>query len=144
MVIRIRSGRHPHEVALLAAAFLMGVAGVVIFDTVASTTVRALPQPWGHVMYGVLAIGSAIALTGVFWPGIAGAVIERAGLVALVGASLGYAVAIFAINGPRGLAFTTFLTAFALANVFRAVQISKEITEMQAAAVILRDGEGPR
>lgn len=142
MTISIRSGKHPHEVALLLAAFLMGVLGTFFFKTVASTTVRTLPYPSGHILYGALAVGSLASLAGIFWPGIVGALVERAGLIGLVGVSAGYAGLIFAVNGPRGMAFTTFLVAFAAANVFRVFQISQEIKQVQAAGVLLDGGEG--
>ncbi|AXB47319.1 hypothetical protein A4R43_36740 [Amycolatopsis albispora] len=108
---------------------------------VASTTVRALPEPFGHVLYASLAVGSVISLAGVFWPGVTGALVERAGLIGLIGLSFCYAGMILVVNGWRGTAFTVFLTAFGLANLFRAFQISREIKELTAARAFLNGGD---
>lgn len=141
--MQIRSGRHPHEVAMLGAAFLIGVVGLAFFNQVATALVRALPHPFGHILYGGLAAGAAIALAGVFRRGILPALLERSGLTALAVFLLIYAVAVVVNSGLRGLAFSVFVGAFSLANLIRVRQIGREIDEYQAARVILtRQGKG--
>ncbi|GLW91781.1 hypothetical protein [Actinokineospora globicatena] len=134
----IRSGRNPHEVALLAAAFVLGLAGLTAFGQVATTTVRALPDPFGHVLYGGLAVGALVSLVGVFLAGYIGPLLERAGLIGLALLCAGYAVTILGLFGGRGLSFALFMLAFAAANLVRARQIGRELDEMQAVEVLVR------
>lgn len=137
MVLEIRSGKHPHEVALLFAALLLGLAGTLFFDETASTTARALPTPFGHVMYAGLGIGALVSLTGVFWRGLTGALVERAGLVTASTWSLGYGVVILINSGWRGLMFGGFMVAFAAASLVRVKQIGSEARQMEATRVLL-------
>lgn len=134
----IRSGRHPHEVAMLVAALALGSAGAVAFDAVATTTARALTVPWGHVLYAGVALGAAITLTGITFHGVLFALLERAGLMALAGFLLVYAAAVIANSGVRGVAFAVFVGAFSVANLARAAQIGREIREHRAAETLLR------
>lgn len=136
-MLGVRTGKHPHEVALLVAAFLMGTVGLLFFNTVATTTTRALPFPFGHILYGGLAIGSGVALVGVFWSKLTGALVERVGLYSLAGLSLGYAALIVANSGARGAGFGVFMAAFAIANLIRARQINREIGELVAVRRVL-------
>lgn len=146
MPLEIRSGKHPHEVALLIAAAFGGVCGLLFFSTLASTTVRALPIPFGHVLYAGLAVGAGIALAGVFSKGLWGARTECIGLWFMSGHCAAYAVGIFAAAGPGGSLIIGFMVAFGAANLIRAVQIGNEIEQMEAARIVLgvRDREsGP-
>jgi hypothetical protein len=146
MPLEIRSGKHPHEVALLIAALLGGVCGLLFFSTLASTTIRALPVPFGHILYGGLAAGAGIALVGVFSNGARGARTECIGLWFMSGHCAAYAVGIYAAAGPGGTLITGFMVAFGVANLVRAVQIGNELEQMEAARIVLgvRDREnGP-
>lgn len=131
MVLEIRGGKHPHEVALLVVTFILGLAGALFYSTVASTTVRALPAPFGQVLYIGVSFTAAVALVGVFQPGVLGALIERTGLWSLSAWSLVYAGVILANSGARGIMFGGFMTGYAVANFIRARQISKEIAVIQ-------------
>jgi hypothetical protein len=141
MPLEIRSGKHPHEVALLFAAFLGGACGLLLFSTLASTTVRALPVPFGHVLYAGLAVGSGVALVGVFLRGMRGARTESIGLWFMSGHCVAYAVGIFVASGARGSLVAGFMVALAVANLIRAVQIGSEIEQMEAARIVLGVGD---
>jgi hypothetical protein len=133
----IRSGRHPHEVALLVACVLLGLAGLVAYGKVATTTIRGLPEPLGYLLYAGLLAGGVVALAGSFMPGLAGPLIERIGLASLGLLCVAYAVAVLAFFPTRGLSFAVFMLAFTAANVFRMRQISRELTELQAVEVVI-------
>lgn len=141
MPLEIRSGKHPHEVALLTAACLGGVFGLLFFSTLASPTIRALPVPFGHVLYAGLAIGSGTALAGVFLNGRRGARTECIGLWFMSGHCAAYAVGIFAAAGLKGSLIIGFMVALAVANLVRAVQIGNEIEQMEAARIVLGVGD---
>jgi hypothetical protein len=137
MVLSFRSGKHPHEVALLSAATLFGVCGLFFFPFVATTTARALPVPFGHLLYAGLFIGSAISLVGVFWRGLTGALIERSGLFSVSVWGFSYGIAILINSGARGIGFGLFMASFAIANIVRVWQINHEIDQVEAARIVL-------
>jgi hypothetical protein len=142
MVLEIRSGKHPHEVAMLLAGLLLGVAGAVFFDETATTTARALPYPFGHIMYAGLGLGCAIALTGVFWHGLTGALVERAGLVSVSIWSLIYGAVVAINSGVRAVGFGGFMLAFAVASLIRVKQIGVEARQMEATRMLLDQPPG--
>jgi hypothetical protein len=146
MVIEIRGGKSPHEVALLLACVLLGGVSVIAFDRVASASARALPIPWGLVMYAGLVVTALVALIGVFSRGVVGALTERIGLWSSTAWCLGYGVIIVANSGARGILFGGFMLSVAIAHVVRARQISAEIDQMIAArtlTAVTTDGERP-
>lgn len=141
-----RGDRDPHELAFVIAAFLLGVAGTVSFSRIATTNVRMLPTVWGYVLYGGLAVLAAVTLVGIFVHGVVGALLERAGLISLALFLLAYGVGFLAVAGWRGVGPAVFVTAFAVANVVRARQISRAVRgAYQLAEVIAPEepGEGP-
>ncbi|MFJ1765077.1 hypothetical protein ACIOD2_32450 [Amycolatopsis sp. NPDC088138] len=142
MSVYIRRGKHPHEVVLLAAAFLLGLSGSLAFNATATSTARTLPFPFGHLLYAGMAFGAAIALVGVFWPGITGALIERAGLILVSTWSLVYGVVVLFNSGARGIMFGGFMAAFAAASLWRVWQIAKEAREVAAARAYLKRAGG--
>ena len=138
----IRRGKHPHEVGLLFATFVIGGFGTFAFNSSANSASRALPYPMGQIMYGALALGSAVAIAGIFWPGITGALVERAGLVAVSLMCAGQGAATLVGFGLRGLAYGGILAAFAVASLWRVLQIRREVQEILAAHEFLRPGGG--
>lgn len=142
MVIGIRSGKHPHEVCLLTAAWMLGVIGLVAFDKIATNNVRALPTFYAYILYASLVVGSSIALFGIFRKSLVGALVERAGLIGLSTLLLAYCGIVAIYTGFRGTSFIVFVGAFATANIIRTFQITKEIDQMRAAAVILSPETG--
>lgn len=131
--MHIRRGKHPHEVGLLFATMVIGGFGTVAFDRSATSVVRALAQPYGQVMYAALATASAVAMSGIFWRGITGALIERAGLIAIAPLCLGLGASTLAGFGLRGLAFGAIFASFAAASACRVWQIRREVKEILAA-----------
>ena len=131
--MHIRRGTHPHEVALLSATFLTGLFGTFAFNSSANSAARSLPHPYGQILYGAMALGSAVAIGGIFWRGITGALVERAGLIAVSLIGLGQGAAILVGFGLRGLGFGLFMAAFAIASFVRVGQISRETREIVAA-----------
>lgn len=133
-MIVIKSGRHPHEVLILLGCLVYGLAGIVAFDAVAISSLRALPEAWGRSFYILLAVGAAVPLIGAFRRGLEGPLTERAGLLILTALNLAFAVSIAAAVWPRGLGFVTFNVAIAGANIWRWFQIGRELKEIAAAA----------
>jgi hypothetical protein len=125
---------------MLTAALVLGGAGLVAFSRVASPTVRALPGPFGYILFAGLFLSSSVSLWGVFWRSLAGSVVERSGLFAMALICVSFSFVVYARSGFQGLNFIVFMIAFAVANLTRVRQIGHEITEQQAVTVVLRQG----
>lgn len=129
----IRRGKHPHEIALLTALLVTGAFGTFAFDRSATTASRGLSYPYGQILYATLGLGSLVAIVGIFWPGITGALIERAGLIAVSAMCAGQGAATFVGFGIRGIAYGGIMAAIAGASLWRVMQIRKETREIVAA-----------
>lgn len=132
-MIVIKSGRHPLAVTLLVFCAVSGVSNLLAYSKSATNVLRALPPAFGLVFYGLLALGSAVALVGVFWPGLTGPHLERSGLLMLTGVFSAYAVLVIPL-GLRALFFSLLLFGFALGNFLRVLQIGRDLKRIRAAA----------
>lgn len=142
----IRSGRHPHEAALLVVFAVAGISGLLAPDRTSNQVLKTLSAPGLYVFFGVLAVGSLLALVGTFTKGLKGPTIELFGLAILTLELLGYGVAIFGAVGPRGLLSALLPIGVAAANTVRIWQIVGEVKAVRAAAVVTRTErhvEGP-
>lgn len=122
----IASTRNPFETLIVAAFGLYCVTGLVAFDSVATTTLRGYPVPFGHVFLAVGLVTCSVALTGIIRAAtVKGVLWERAGLTGLAGVGFAYGCWGVGTTGVRALAFCLFLFAMAAAAAWRAVQISR-------------------
>lgn len=134
-MIIIKSGRHPLAVTLLAFCVVSGVGGVVTYGRSASTVLRTFPEPLGRIYYSVLALGSVLAIVGIFWRGFGGPRLEKSGLWMLAGLFTSYGVMAITVAGWRALFFALLLFGFALGSLLRIIQIRRELKKVIAAAV---------
>lgn len=140
----IRSGRHPHEVVILSVFALASVAGVAAPYRVSGQTLLALPPFSLYLFYIVLGAGSFLSLVGVFLRGIKGPVVEMYGLGVLSLNLAGYGVAIWGLLGSSGTFFGLLTVGIALGNVWRIVQVFRELKLArvgEAAARVRSAGE---
>lgn len=140
----IRSGRHPHEVMFLVSLSIVGVAGLIASNETANRVLKALPPLALVLFYAVLAVGTLLALFGVFTKGLKGPVIESFGLGVFALQLLSYGFAVMAFAGWGGLLSATFPVCMGIANVWRVVQIVGEIRAARVGLVLApRQAEGP-
>jgi hypothetical protein len=129
--VRVITGRHPFEVAILGAATLCGLA-LALTDSTPKSAATAMPG-LVQVLWQVLLIaGGIIGLVGVFWPGRLAAHMgtEAVGIVLLGTATSMYAVALFTVSGQQALAAGAFVTAAALASWTRLWQIFRDLRKV--------------
>ena len=126
-MIIMKSGRHPLVVTLLVFCVVSGLANLLAYQKSATNVIRAMPTALGYGYYLVLALGALVTLAGVFWRGIDGPLLERAGYWMLAGLFISYGVIAVMVAGPRALFTASILFGFALGSVLRNVQISREL-----------------
>lgn len=121
----------PFEIFILAVCLVNGVAILVGGPRPASIQASlnlTLVLVWGWM----LVVGSALALTGVFWRGrlTTSYLIEQMGLIITGGATLIYALAVVQSVGVAGLFAAGISLAFAFACIFRTLVIHKYINQL--------------
>lgn len=129
------SGRNPFELFILGFSLVTTLPLMWGSPPPASTT--ALLGPFlVHVWAGILAVGCAVALVGVFWTGLrhvghwnptaaGGLLIEGFGLVAVGVGDIIFAVAAFGLSNSRGVVAGGIVLGFALACLWRSWLIKR-------------------
>jgi uncharacterized membrane protein len=124
----VTSTRNPFEVLLVSAFGIYCAAGLVAFDKVATTVLRAFPEPWARVFLGLALVTCVIVLIGIGRSSVAvGVLLERAGLVGLGAVCAAYTVWAFGNTGVRALGFGLLLGALAASSLLRAWQIARAL-----------------
>lgn len=125
----ITSTRNPFETLIVAAFGLYCIVGLIAFESVATTTLRGYPTPFGHLFLAIGLVTCSVALTGIIRAAtVRGVLWERAGLTGLAGVGFAYACWGIGTTGVRALAFCLFLLSMAIAAAWRAWQISRART----------------
>lgn len=132
--IRVVTGRHPFEVAILAASAVCGLA-LALTDTSPRSAAAAMPGLIEVLWQMFLVAGGTIGLVGVFWPGrlLAQLGTEAVGVVLLGTATTMYSFALLAVVGMQGLAAASFVTAAASASWVRLWQIWRDLRKAMIA-----------
>jgi hypothetical protein len=132
--VRITSGRHPYEVALLIAAPLVG-AIVLLTDARSRAVTIAMPAPVRAVWVVLLILAGGSGLTGVFWSGRieVGLSIEAVGVLVLGSSASMYAVAVLAVGGLPAAAAGGFTAAVSAGSWWRLLQIWGDLRRVDRA-----------
>lgn len=120
--------RRPHELMLLAVSVLLGVA-FFAGSAPPPTTVEALLPDWVRdLWYGLLLGSGSVGLIAVWLRDIAtGLLLERIALMVNAAALVIYITAIIAVGGRPGVGAGAFLAGWSIANIIRAVQITRDL-----------------
>jgi hypothetical protein len=131
--IRITSGRHPYEVALLIAAPLVGV--IMILSSARPRSMAAMPMPVSVIWIALLIVAGATGLAGVWWPGRIelSLSIEAVGVLVLGSATSMYTVAVLATTGFAAAAAGGFSAAIAGGSWWRLSQIQRDLRKLDRA-----------
>jgi hypothetical protein len=132
--VRITSGRHPYEVALLIAAPSVGVI-MLLSDPRPRPIATAMPMPVSAVWIALLILSGATGLAGVWWPGRIemSLSIEAVGVLVLGSATSMYTVAVLAVAGLAGAAAGGFGAAVAGGSWWRLTQIWRDLGKLDDA-----------
>lgn len=122
----IVSGRHrPHEILLLVVSLLTGFAYTV--GTPPPQSVAALLPEWAVRVWAVgLVVSGAVGLTGALTQRGWSLQVEQAAMLIGAAALVWYAAAVFPF-GLRAMFATAIAGAWAVANVWRARQIHRDL-----------------
>lgn len=133
-LLEITTGRHPFQVATVAACPLSAIAILVTNEHPPSLDL-ALPPPLADVWLFCLAASGVVALTGAYWTGKldTGLLTEGGGVAVLASALTTYGAALFVVNGGNAIGAGAFLLAIAVAGWWRTVQIVVDVRKVWRA-----------
>ena len=139
--VPVTSGRHPFEVAVLAAS---AVAGLLLFatDTSPGSVREGMPGAVQTVWQVGLVVAGVVGLVGLWWQGRRlddGLAVETVGVGGLGTVCAMYTAALFVVSGTQAIAAGAFVAAVAAASWWRIGQIIKDMHRGVAAAE--EDGE---
>lgn len=126
IITPIRWSRSPIQSFFL---FLLMVSGILIALNLSRNAItRDMGEPWASIWGGILAVGSAVALVGAYWPlKTTGMLIERSGVLLLGGGSLYWAFMIFKRNEFDSLFTELIVILFAIACFVQVRYINKHM-----------------
>lgn len=132
-IIIITGKQRHHEQLLLAFSVVAGVA--FLLGAPRSAVTQQLDEALVNVWAAGLAVSGVVGLAGCFWRNNLGRglLLERSGMLIGAAAVFGFAVQVYAVAGGRGLFTSGFYLAWALANVARSLQISKDLRDTRGA-----------
>jgi hypothetical protein len=127
-IVVVTGRQRPHEVLLTAVSVLVGLA-FTLGSPPPGSVVALLPRWEIHVWAGMLLASGLVGVVGLWrWRDVgAGLRLEAAAMLSGSGALLMYVVAVFLASGIRALLAGGFVAAWAVANVWRADQIRREL-----------------
>lgn len=133
-LLEITTGRHPFQVATVAACPLAALAILITREHPPSLD-AALPPPLADMWLVALAAGGVTGLVGAYWPREldTGLLTEGSGVALLASMLTIYATALFLVNGSAAVASGAFLLAIAVAGWWRAAQIIADVRKVWRA-----------
>lgn len=134
MIVVAVAHPRPHEMFLLGVSVLLGVGYLV--STPAPASLAASVPRWTVLLWaGALAVSGVVGLLGCLWRGniTTGLGLERAALIMSTAALLLISAASLLVNGERAVFSLGLMGAWGLANVYRCVQIRRDLRQIADA-----------
>lgn len=131
-LLRIRTGKHPHEIVVIIATILLGTVGALWPEQINAAIANEFNWPWSTAYWVALAGAGVITMWGILDHRIDGLLVERAGLTlqaTLFGLYI-YAVAQYA--GFSGFVGMVLPAAFAAGSLARCWQIRTDLALLKA------------
>lgn len=132
--VQVTTGRHPFEIAILAATVFVGLVLAVT-----GRAPRSAEETMGHAVLTLwmtlLSLAGLIALVGAWWRGRieTGLRVEMAGVLLLAAGVSMYVIAVFTVSGWAALVAGGFVAAIAVGAWARAVQIGLDLRRIDRA-----------
>jgi hypothetical protein len=132
--LEITTGRHPFQVAIVAACPLSALL-IIIGGVNPPSLERILGPQYVTLWLAVLVASGALTLVGIWWrhPLGWGIMVESGGLFGLATATTVYCTAIGIQSGLRGLASGMLIFAIAVACWWRALQAIRDVMRLHRA-----------
>ncbi len=132
-LLEITTGRHPFQVAVVAACPVTATA-VLVSGELPPSLATALPG-LGNVWLGILLAGGVTAQVGAYWRGRldTGLIIEAGGMCLLAAMLTVYVCALIWINGAAAVAPAAFMGGMSVAAWWRIMQLANDVRKVWRA-----------
>lgn len=131
-LLHVRTGRHPHEILVLAFTAVLGLIGAIVPESISDAISHEFPWPWSMVFWIAMLLSSLVTLFGIFNHKIEGLLIERAGLT-MHASMLGiYTYAVLQYAGLGGLVGMVLPLALICGNLWRCFMIRTDLVLLTA------------
>lgn len=137
-LLNVRTGRHPHEVAVLGVTVFIGGVGAILPTSVSEAVVHVM-DGWSRFYYAGLAFFAAVAITGIFRHKIEGMLVERFAISVVALYYAIFAACVLSFRGLGGLMSVALPLAYCGANLARCWQIRTDLALLKS---YLRDHPG--
>lgn len=125
-LLNVRTGRHPHEVAVLAVTVFIGVVGAIAPTAVSAAVVHVM-DGWSRFYYAGLGFFAAVAIAGIFRHKIEGMLVERFAITVVALYYFVFAACVLSFRGIGGLMSVALPLAYCGANIARCWQIRTDL-----------------
>lgn len=127
--VAITTGRHPHELAFIVTAIVIG--GLLIITGYHPRSTETMPPLLQQVWPTALLIGGSVSLVGVSWRALERSLfIEMLGMILLGGTLTLYTLALIRYSGAAAATSGGFAFAFGAGSWWRAVQIQRDLKRL--------------
>jgi hypothetical protein len=109
--------------AIMTCGFGIYCAMALIVPRIGGHVLMHFPLLWGRVFLVGSILACVLTVAGAFGHSIYAVLFEQAGLYALTGLTLAYALWAIGVNGSGAIAFSLMLGSFGVAALLRALQI---------------------
>lgn len=142
--LEVRNGFEPFQITLLIGLLMWGGTMLAALAVVQGATAAAFPKWAVYLFFGAMTAGTATTLLGVLLEVtrknrarsvanyLLGWYIERAGLTALIGLSLGYSVWVLSVVDVRGLPFAYLMFPVWCGGAWRCLRIRADIKPVKS------------
>jgi hypothetical protein len=127
-LLRIRTGKHPHEILVVGATIMLGIVGTIWPDRISAAIDQEFSWPWSVAYWVSMAAAGSITMWGIFNRKIDGLLIERAGLTIQASLFGLYVYAVAQYVGFAGFASMVLPIAFAAGSLARCWQIGTDLS----------------
>lgn len=138
-LLRVRTGRQPYEVAVLAVSIATGIVGLAVPEGISGAIDAEFNTFWSRTYWAAMVLFASITLVGIYRRRIEGLLIERGGLTVLAALFGTYCYAAVATNGLAGIAASALPLSFVIASLARCYQIRDDLRLLTS---YLRDHPG--
>lgn len=131
-LLRIRTGRHPHEVLVLIASVVVGIVGLIVPTEVSDAVTHSMTSGLARFYYLGLAFFSAVALWGIFRHKVDGLLIERVAITVVALYYMIFAACVIGDRGLSGLMGIVIPVSYCIANLARCWQIRIDLALLRS------------
>lgn len=131
-ILKIRTSRQPHEVMVMISAVIIGAVGAFVPTKISPAIEEVFTNSGARAYFILMGVFGMIVLVSMKNRNIESMLVEKSGLIVLFFVFFAYSAAVLLNSGIMALVPVILPSMLAMANVFRAWQISRDLKLLKA------------